>query len=235
MKSTYKYLFRIAIVAITAVLFCAASCEKSEKVTNNKAKDTNPYSETRNEGYSMLGFEWNGKRFIQSTYSYLMRKTTKIQWNIVEIDKEEFILVRADMESVNSVEIHIPDIWLIIPYQDVELNTKYISETAYLSFVEFSSYNPFIVDGKEVNFESSTLIVTVEYTMVGDKIQGKFSAEGGLLETVKGEKINVMFSNGVFNLNKKSSMFNQGYSLETWLSEIESAKSYINWRNSNRS
>ena len=61
MKSTYKNLFRIAIVAITAVQFCSSSCEKSEKVS--KTKDANPYSETRNEALSMIGFKWNGNTF----------------------------------------------------------------------------------------------------------------------------------------------------------------------------
>ena len=223
MKSTYKNLFRIAIVAITAVLFCSSSCEKPGEDTNVNNRDANPYSETRNESLSMLGFSWNGARYIQYTKIHLMSTEPYIGWNSVEIDKEDFIIIHSPfMTSLGRVDIHIPEIWLFFPYQDIALNEKYTT-SKYSSFACFTSNSPFVINGKECNSVCVPLTITVEYSKIGSRIQGKFIAEGGSLEKKKRKTISIVFDDGVFNLSNTKGLA-KSYTLEKWLKEIEQAK-----------
>ena len=223
MKSTYKFVFRIAIIAITAVLFCSSSCEKPGEDTNVNNRDANPYSETRNESLSMLGFSWNGARYIQYTKIHLMSTEPYIGWNSVEIDKEDFIIIHSPfMTSLGRVDIHIPEIWLFFPYQDIALNEKYTT-SKYSSFACFTSNSPFVINGKECNSVCVPLTITVEYSKIGSRIQGKFIAEGGSLETSDGKTISIVFDDGVFNLSNTKGLA-KSYTLEKWLKEIEQAK-----------
>jgi hypothetical protein len=224
MKSTYKNLFRIAIVAITAVLFCAASCEKSEKATEVKSKDTNPYSKTRNEKYSMLGVSLKGSRFIQYTHNHLFSPDIHLSWNIVEIDKEEFIIINAFMVPASaSIQVaRVKGIWLLFPFSNVEIGKEY-STTDYSSLVRLWTDNHFIIDGKETSQLQVPLNVSVVYTYLKDKvkIQGKFTADGGkTIETLNGDPLNVLLKEGVFNLTH-GSQFNPNYTLDDWRSEFE--------------
>ncbi|MBP5217908.1 MAG: hypothetical protein J6Z47_03035 [Bacteroidales bacterium] len=218
MKSTYKNLFRIAIVAITAVLFCAASCEKSEKVTNNKAKDTNPYSETRNEALSMIGFKWNGNTFMQLSRTHLFTAEVDVSWNTVEINNEKFIIIHSDMVSNNGGGM----LNLLLPYQDIELNKTYTT-TSYSSIVGFYLYNPLVIGGEERLRFYAPLTVTVVYTKNGNKIQGSFSAEGNAFEASDSEAIRVTLQDGLFNLSNIKGL-DKNYTLDKWLLNVEQTK-----------
>lgn len=220
MKSTYKNLFRIAIIAITAVLFCAASCEKSEKVTNNKAKDTNPYSETRNENLSLLGFYWNGITFTQHTRIHLFTAYTYVKWNTVRIEEEDYLIVNSTMLPTNGGDPS--KIWLIMPFQDIELNKPYSSKI-YTSLANLYSYKPpFIVEGESRKWLCAPLTVTVRYTKNDNQIQGNFTAEGESLESVEGKSLSIYLYNGVFNLNiTYGDNLDRNYTYEKWLEETE--------------
>lgn len=58
MKSnkTFLGLFILVLAAMLAI----TSCEK----------DLNPYSETKDESFSLMGFTWNGEKYTQSVGGY---------------------------------------------------------------------------------------------------------------------------------------------------------------------
>lgn len=209
MESTYKYLCRIAIMAIAALLLCSASCERINDGTNVKSKDVNPYSETRNENYSMIGFYWRGKQMTQWAHNHLFTIENDIRWNIVDINKENYIIVNANMGVSN--------IWFILPYNNVELEREYTA-SVYTSIAKLR-FDEFLNEEGQPRIISVPMDVKVIYTYKkrDDKIQGRFSSEGEVREKPGSNPLSVIFQNGVFNLNYHNNFAK--YTLDEWLSE----------------
>ena len=218
MKTTYKYLYRIAIIAITTLLFCSASCEKPERETDSKTKDANPYSDTRNEALSMIGFKWNGNTFMQLTRTHLFTCEVDVSWNTVEINNEKVVIIHSSMVSKNGGGF----LNLLLPYQDIELNKTYTT-TSYSSIVGFYLDNPLVIGGEERLRLYAPLTVTVVYTKIGNKIQGSFSAEGNAFEASDTETIRVTLLDGLFNLSEIKGL-DKNYTLDKWLLDVEQTK-----------
>ena len=220
MKTTYKYLYKIAIIAITTLLFCSASCEKPEKETDSKTKDANPYSATRNENLSLLGFYWNGITFTQWTRMHLFTANTYVKWNIVGIEDEDYLIVNSIMLPTNGGDPS--KIWLIMPFQDIELNKPYSSKINTSIANLFSYKPPFFVEGESRKWLCAPLTVTVKYIKNDNLIQGNFTAEGESLESVEGKPLSIHLYNGVFNFNiANGDNLDRNYTYEKWLEEIE--------------
>lgn len=209
MKSnkTFLGLFILALAAMLAI----TSCEK----------DLNPYSETKDESFSLIGFTWNGEKYTQSVGGYLGMIWTRVNWGIVEIESEKNILITAGMNREGLSSLNMTHVWMIIPYpQDVVMGQQY-STTVYPSYVLVYSHNPAVImDGKEWTKIVRPVTVSITFTKKGNTIQGKFTAEGDALEMADGEKVSVKLEKGELSLSYANG-YVKNYSLESWLSEIE--------------
>lgn len=218
-KSANNCLLRVFVTVV--VLLVTASCGKWVDDPKNY-HNLNPYSESRNEEYSMIGFSWNGERLIPWADKHLFTVENTVKWNIIEINNENHIIAYAKMvpEDLNNIDkVHTPSIWLLLPYQDVELNKEY-SATVYSS-VAHLCFNFLLDDNGEHRNVSVPVNVKVVYTYKNknDKIQGSFTAEGVVLETPDEEPIRVNLKDGVFNLNYHNNFAK--YTLGEWLSETK--------------
>ena len=219
MKST-KTRLGLFILAFVA-MFSITSCEKLKKWV---FPDLDPYSETKDEHCSLIGYMWNGQKYTQYVHRYLGSIEPKVYWSIVEIESEKYILITAGMNREGLSSLNMTHVWMIIPYpQDVEMGKQY-SATVYPSYV--SVYSPdtvVIMDGKEWPMTVRPVTVSVTFKKKGNTIQGEFTAEGDALEMADGKNVSVKLEKGELNLSKANG-YVKNYSLERWLSEIESRK-----------
>ncbi len=210
-------LFMLALAAI----FTITSCEKIKKLV---APDLNPYSETKDESYSLIGYTWNGEQYTQAVHRYMTMISTGVNWSIVETEGEKYILITASMNREGLSSLSMSYVWMIIPYpQDVVMGKQY-STTVYSSYVTVYSSTPVVImDGKEWPKIVRPVTVSITFTKKGNTIQGKFTAEGDALEMADGEKVSVKLEKGELSLSYAGG-YVKNYSLESWLSEIERAK-----------
>ena len=219
MKST-KTRLGLFILAFVA-MFSITSCEKLKKWV---FPDLDPYSETKDEHCSLIGYMWNGQKYTQYVHRYLGSIEPKVYWSIVEIESEKYILITAGMNREGLSSLNMTHVWMIIPYpQDVVMGQQY-STTVYPSYVLVYSHNPAVImDGKEWTKIVRPVTVSITFKKKGNTIQGKFTAEGDVLEMADGEKVSVKLEKGELSLSNARG-YVKNYSLESWLSEIESRK-----------
>ena len=211
------------VILIIGLLSISTSCEKLKKWMN---PDLDPYSETKDEYETLIGFSMNGTKFIQAS-AQKFPKVSVAMWNIVEINGEKQIIASTKLTyNSGSFSVGCEDIWLFFPYHDIEIG-KYYSTMAYPSYVSLHSFRSFILDGKEFpGYIVRPISVSVIFEKKGKTIQGKFTAEGDAIELADGETVNIKLTDGVFSFSERC---RNGYSFDTWLSGIEKAKADEEW------
>ena len=145
----------------------------------------------------------------QWAHNHLFTIENDIRWNIVDINKENYIIVNANMGVSN--------IWFILPYNNVELEREYTA-SVYTSIAKLR-FDEFLNEEGQPRIISVPMDVKVIYTYKkrDDKIQGRFSSEGEVREKPDSNPLSVIFQNGVFNLNYHNNFAK--YTLDEWLSE----------------
>ena len=214
MKSDKIYLGLLLMALVS--MFSITSCKWINP-------DLDPYSETKDESYSLIGFTWNGEKYTQSVTHYMAMIVPAVDWGIVEIESEQYILITASMNGEELSSFSMSHVWMIIPYpQDVVMGKQY-SATVYPSYVSVSVHSPapvVIMDGKEWPVTVRPVTVSVSFTKKGNTIQGNFTAESDALEMADGENVSVKLEKGELSLSKANG-YVENCSLERWLSDIE--------------
>lgn len=223
MKSnkTFLGLFILALAAMLSI----TSCEK----------DLNPYSETKDESFSLMGFTWNGETYTQSVGGYLGMIWTRVNWGIVDIENKKYILIESDLTGGPSFESGQPKIsccWMIMPFQDVEIGKTY-SAKVYPSIVRLrSSKKIFKVDGEGSKGYHVPITITATFSKIGSKsIQGTFTADDGVVDMADGTQQKVVLKDGVFSLSYASGHDIRDDALEHWLQSIDYSKSGLQSEN----
>lgn len=216
MRPLYKNCWLKLLVLNAA--FMLISCEKISQYYN-----TDPYSDSKNLGYSLVGFHWDDIEYVQSVQGYLLQKNTDVFWNICSIDEEEYILISASVwdGTYDLSRMRTYHVWFIFPYQDVIVGKEYTANI-YPSVVgvsaPFETY-PFLVDGEARNKCNVPLAATVKYSRKGKYIQGSFTAKGAM-EMVDGSIKDIILEDGTFNLSYSLGNYIKTWSIERWLSDI---------------
>lgn len=203
---------------ILLVLFI--SCEKIQQHYN-----TDPYSDSKNDNLSLIGFYWDDVEYVQVIHSHLFVKMTEVYWSIVKIDEKEFILVYSWVTGGYDLPMSIQEVFLIFPYQDVIAGKEYTTDVYPSVILGGAPYgnNIFLLNGEARNRFCTPIAASVKYTKKGEKIQGSFTARG-TLEMADGSIKEVMLENGTFNFSY-SSNYMKTYSVDQWLSEIQRDRS----------
>ena len=209
MRPLYKKYWIILLFLNITFLF--SSCEKFHQLFND-----DPYSDSKNDDYSLIGFYWDGVKYVQSSNTLLLGKDTRVSWDIVKIDEKEYIIVYSGVGGGIDMPMHIYELWLIFPYQDVILGKEYTADIYPSAIHGGAPYNIFLVNGKESNDFRIPITASVKYSKKGKNIQGSFTATG-TMEMVDGSIKDIVLENGTFNLSY-SSNYIKAWSVEKWFS-----------------
>lgn len=207
----------IRVVILLLMSLQLSSCEKILHIW-----DFDPYSNNRNENISMFGFYWDGHKYKQSVYAYIIApQDTGIQWSLTKIDNKEYIIAEVELQENYSYreDIYLQEMLFAIPYEDIEVGKRYTSSvTSYITLYS-SNYEPFMVNGENGYRLIVPLKVDLTYTEKGSVVQGKFEAEGGTLTTFDGQEIRFRLEKGQFSFNF-SDKFNKEYTYEDWITTV---------------
>ena len=215
MRPLYKSCWlKLPVLSIALLLI---SCEKMQQYNN-----TDPYSDSKNIDYSLIGFYWAGVEYVQVADIRLVGRDTRVYWGLVKIDEEEYILISASVwdGTYDLSRMRTYHVWFIFPYQDVIVGKEYTANI-YPSVVGVSApveTYPFFVDGEARNECYVPLAATVKYSRKGKYIQGSFTATGAM-EMVDGSVMDIVLENGTFNLSY-SSHYIKTWSIDQWLSDM---------------
>ena len=196
--------------------------------------DADPYSSTRNEYYSLIGFNWEGVTYTQEMHQYFLSRSSKVSWGIVDIENEKYILIVSSLDGGGLVYESggrpvVQKIYVIIPFQNVEIGKTY-SAKVYPSIVYLmSSKKIFNFDGEESARYLVPITINASFSKISSKsIQGTFTADDGIIDWAEGTQQDFVLRDGTFNLSYES-----GYAsgsdrgdqyLESWLQNIDYLK-----------
>ena len=227
MKSnkTFLGLFILTLAAMLSI----TSCEKLKKWAD---PDVDPYSSTKDELYSLIGVKWEGVTYTQTMWRSSFTPVSLVEWGIVDIENKKHILIKSYLEGggsyLESDHAIIYQIWMIIPFQNVEIGKTY-SAKEYPSIVFLRAGKKiFKVDGEGSKGYHVPITITATFSKIGSKsIQGTFTADDGVVDMADGTQQNVVLKDGAFSLSYTSGHDIRDDALEYWLQSIDYSKSIL--------
>lgn len=216
--------FRIFRYSCIIALLMCSSCMSFIKVVSHP-HDLDPYSDNRNEDYSLFGCYWNDDKYIQYTNTSTSVFWPAIQWNIVEIDGEEFIIARINLRpDDNYPQIRISGIGFILPFGCLSVGEEYYSDN-------HCSYAFFSADETRGKIVGVPIHITYEYNRMDEIVQGTFVAKGEDLQMMPdGTALSIVIERGIFSFNKKN-CFDKEFSYDSWLNGIKDSLENSNQSN----